>query len=60
MNKKSVLAGLITATAVSTASASINPIIEKQQQEKMMNSLLNGVTTVMSHPECTIKGPIKK
>lgn len=56
MNTKKVLVGLIAATAVSAASASINPIIEKQQQqENVMSHLLGGLTTVMSHPECTVR-----
>lgn len=59
MNTKKVLVGLIAATAVSAASASINPIVEKQQQEKVMNNLLGGLTTAMSHPECTVKSSSK-
>lgn len=60
MDTKKVLAGLIAATAVTAASASINPIVEKQQQqEKVMSNLLGGLTTVMSHPECTVKSTSK-
>ena len=57
MNTKNVLVGLLAATAVNAASATtlINPTIEKQQQEKVMTNLLDGLTTVMGHPECTVK-----
>lgn len=57
MDVKSVLVGAVTATVlgVSSVSASEPSNSDEKKQANVMATLLQGVTAVVSQPECTVK-----
>jgi hypothetical protein len=55
MDTKKIFAAIVTAAAMTSASASNQQLIEKKSQAEVISKLLNGFSIVMSHPECTIR-----
>jgi hypothetical protein len=58
MDVKSVLVGAVTATVLGVSSVSASEPSnsdEKKKQANIMATLLQGVTAVVSQPECTVK-----